>query len=72
MTRETFMKAYRLDHDLTILKEIKSEQDKNHWVGFRIPTNDILDYFWTSEFQDDFQEFIIKEIEKANKILEEL
>lgn len=72
MTRETYMKAYRLDHDLTMLKEIKSEQDKNHWVAFRVPSNEIMDSFWVSELQDDLQEFIIREIEKANKMLEEL
>ncbi len=72
MTRETYEKAYGLDHDLTILGDIKFEQDKNHWVGFRTPNNETISGFWTSELQDDFQEFIVREIEKANKMLEEL
>ena len=72
MTRETYEKAYQLDHDLTILKDIKFEQDKNYWVGFRTPRNDIIDGFWASELQDDFREFIIRETEKVNKMLEEL
>ena len=72
MTRETYEKAHNLDHDLTVLKDIKFEQDKNYWVGFRTPRNEIIDGFWESELQDDFREFIIREIEKANKMLEEL
>ena len=72
MTKETYEKAYRLDHDLTILKEIKFEQDKRHWVGFRAPSDERIDSFWESELQDDFKEFIIREIEKARKMLEEL
>lgn len=72
MTRETYEKAYHLDHDLTILKDIKFEQDKNHWIGFRTPRNETIDGFWESELQDDFREFIIREIEKTNKMLEEL
>ena len=71
MTRETYEKAYRLDHDLTVLKDIKLEQDRNHWVGFRAPNQEI-NSFWESELQDDFREFITREIEKANKMLEEL
>lgn len=72
MTRETYKKAHRLVHDLTILKDIKFEHDKKHCVGFCTPGNEIIDSFWASELQDDFQEFIIREIEKANKMLEEL
>lgn len=72
MTRETYKKADRLVHDLTILKDIKIEQDKNHWIGFRAPNNETIDSLWVSELRDDFREFIIREIEKANKMLEEL
>lgn len=72
MTKGTYEKAYHLHHDLTILENIKFEQDKRHWVGFRTPGNETIDSFWESELQDDFREFIIKEIEKANKMLEEL
>lgn len=72
MTRETYEEAHRLDHDLTVLENVKFEQDKNHWVGFRTPRNETIDGFWNSTLQDDFQEFIMQEIEKANKMLEEL
>ena len=72
MTRETYEKAYHLHHDLTILKDIKSEQDKNHWIAFRTPSDETISSFWDSELQDDLQEFIIREIEKVNKMLEEL
>lgn len=72
MTRETYGKAYNLDHDLTVLKDIKFEQDKNRWVGFRTSSNRMIDSFWESELKDDFKEFIIREIEKVNKMFEEL
>ena len=72
MTRETYKKAHRLVHDLTILKDIKFEHDKNHCVGFCTPGNEIIDSFLASELQDDFREFIIRETEKVNKMLEEL
>ena len=72
MTRETYEKAHRLDHDLTVLKDIKFEQDKKHWVGFCTVRNTTIDSFFEPELKEDFKEFIIREIEKANKMFEEL
>ena len=71
MTQETFNKAIHIDHDITVLKNIKSEQDKNHWVGFNTPSG-IESSFWDNTMQDDFQDFIATELVKAQKLFEEL
>ena len=71
MTREIFDKATHIDHDIVVLKNIKFEQDKNHWVGFRTPSGEESS-FWDSEIQDDFKNFIDFELEKAQKLLQEL
>ena len=71
MTKETFNKAVYINHDITSLKEIKSEQDKNHWVGFRTPTNDI-ESFWNPEIMNDFKEFVEKELEKVEKMFSDI
>ena len=71
MTQETFNKATYIDHDITVLKNIKFEQDKNHWVSFNTPSSK-EDSFWDSTIQDDFQDFIATELVKAQKMLEEL
>ena len=71
MTEEVFNKATHIDHDITVLTHIKFEQDKRHWVGFRIPSGEERS-FWDSEIQDDFKNFINSELEKAQKLLREL
>lgn len=71
MTQETFNKATHIDHDITVLKNIKFEQDKNHWVSFDTPSGK-EDSFWDSTMQDDFKDFIATELTKAQKMLEEL
>ena len=71
MTQEIFNKATHIDHDITVLKNIKFEQDKNHWVGFRTPLSE-EDSFWDSDIKDDFKNFINSELEKAQKLLQEL
>lgn len=71
MTREIFNKATRIDHDITVLNNIKFEQDNKHWVGFRTPLGE-EEPFWDSEIKDDFKNFIISELEKAQKSLQEL
>jgi hypothetical protein len=71
MTQETFDKATHIDHDITILKNIKFEQDKNNWVSFNTPSGKEYS-FWDSTIQDDFQDFIATELVKAQKMLEEL
>lgn len=71
MTQEIFNKATHIDHDITVLNNIKNEQDKGHWVGFRTPSGEESS-FWDSEIQDDFQNFINSELEKARKLLQEL
>ena len=71
MTQEILNKATHIDHDITVLKNIKSEQDKNHWIGFRTPSGEEY-LFWDSEILDDFKNFINSELEKAQKLLQEL
>ena len=71
MTQEIFNKATHINHDITVLKNIKFEQDKRHWVGFRTPSGDESS-FWDSELQVDFENFIDSELEKAQKLLREL
>lgn len=71
MTQETLDKAKHIDHDITVLKNIKSEQDKNHWVSFTTPSG-TESSFWDSTIQNDFKDFIAIELAKAQKLLEEL
>ena len=71
MTQEIFDKATYINHDITILKNIKFEQDRRHWVEFRTPSGEESS-FWDSEIQDDFRNFIDSELEKAQKLLQEL
>lgn len=71
MTEEIFNKATHIDHDITVLKNIKHEQDKRHWVGFRTPAGEESS-FWDNEIQDDFKNFINSELEKAQRLLQEL
>ncbi len=71
MTREIFDKAKRIDHDITVLKNIKFEQDKNHWVGFDTPSG-TESSFLDSVIYNDFKDFINTELVKAQKLLEEL
>lgn len=72
MTKELLNKADHLNHDIDVLESIKYEQERNHWVGFRIPTDTPLDALWTSELIDDFEKWIDAEIKKAQKMFEEL
>ena len=71
MTQEIFYKAKDINHDITILKNIKCEQDKSHWVSFSTPLRD-EEPFWDSEIKNDFKNFINSELEKAQKLLQEL
>ena len=71
MTQEIFNKANDLNHDINILKNIKSEQDKSHWVKFTTPQGE-EDSLWVREIRDDFKNFISSELEKAQKLLQEL
>ena len=71
MTRETFDEAMHIDHDITVLKNIKFEQDKNHWVSFNTPSG-TESSFWDSTIQNDFKDFIATELAKAQKMLKEL
>ena len=72
MTKELLEKANDLDHDICILEDIKFEQDKQYWVGFRFPDNPDVDAFQSSEIIEDFKEFVRLEIEKAQKMFDEL
>lgn len=71
MTRELFNKANSINHDINVLQNIKFEQDKNHWVGFRTPAGE-EDSFWSRELQVDLKNFINSELEKAQKLFEEV
>ena len=71
MTQELFNKANNISHDINVLQNIKFEQDKNHWVGFCTPAGK-EDSFWNREMQVDLKNFIDSELEKAQKLLEEL
>lgn len=71
MTQKTFDKAMHIAHDITVLKNIKFEQDKNHWVGFNTPSG-TESSFWDNTIRDDFNDFIATELVKAQKLLEEL
>ena len=71
MSEELFIKARNINHDITLLQNIKFEQDKNHWVGFTTPAGG-EGTFWSEEMQVDLKNFIESELEKARKLLEQL
>lgn len=71
MTQEIFNKATHIDHDITVLKNIKFEQDKRLGrISYSVRYEESS--FWDSEIQDDFKNFINSELEKAQKLLREL
>lgn len=73
MTRETYKHAEYLVHDIEILKTVKDSQDQNHWVAYVTaddPKTELSQF--SDELTDDFKEFIAKEIEKLENILESL
>lgn len=75
MTRETLEKANHLKHDIEILEELKDHQTKQHWVGFRVPNGSLeekLDDFYSDEINNAFKEFVSTQLERAEKLLEEL
>lgn len=73
MKKETYQLAHRfsLQHDLTVLRGIKYEQDKHYCVSFQC-SNGTTESFWCTQLQNDFREFIMMEIEKMNKMFEDL
>lgn len=71
MTQELFNKANFINHDITVLENIKCEKDQNHWIAFHTPAGD-EDDFWSDEMQTDLKNFIESELEKARKLFEEL
>lgn len=75
MTQEILEKASDLYHDIKILDEIQEHQTKQHWVGFRVPNGSLennLDDFYSDEINKAFKEFVSTQLERAEKLLEEL
>jgi hypothetical protein len=71
MTKEQYTLAQDYVHDIDLLDSIRNSQLKDHWVNFTTP--DGCDGSAYSEvFIDDFEEWVQKEKEKLEKLLEEL
>lgn len=71
MTRGLFNQANNLNHDITVLENIKYEKDKNHWIAFYTPNGE-EDSFWCRELQVDLKNFIEEELKKAQKLFDEI
>ena len=65
----TLAKDYR--HDIELLDSIRDSQLKDHWVEFTTPDG-CNGSAYSDAFIDDFEEWIQKEKEKLEKLLEEL
>ena len=71
MTKETFELASDLIDDINTLKQIKSEYDNSHWVGFygaEVKEQPISN----SILRDDLEKFIDVELTKLQLELEKL
>ena len=65
----TLAKDYR--HDIELLDSIRDSQLKDHWVEFTTPDG-CNGSAYSDVFVDDFEEWVQKEKEKLEKLLEEL
>ena len=65
----TLAKDYR--HDIELLDSIRDSQLKDHWVEFTTPDG-CNGSAYSDAFIDDFEEWVQKEKEKLEKLLEDL
>ena len=72
MDQKTLKIANELNHDVKILHQLWDNQNRNLWLGFRIPGDQSVDALRNMELIKDFDEFIRAECKKAEKMLEEL
>jgi hypothetical protein len=71
MTKEQYDTARDYVHDIDLLDSIRKSQLKDHWVNFTTP--DGCDgSAYSDVFIDDFEEWVQKEKEKLEKLIEEL
>jgi hypothetical protein len=71
MTKEQYTLAQDYVHDIDLLDSIRNSQLKDHWVNFTTP--DGCDgSAYSDVFIEDFEEWVQKEKEKLEKLLEEL
>lgn len=71
MTKEQYNLGCDYVHDIELLNSIRNSQLKDHWVNFTTP--DGCDgSAYSDVFIDDFEDWVQKEKEKLEKLLEEL
>lgn len=71
MTKGQYTLAQDYVHDIELLDSIRDSQLKDHWINFTTP--DGCDgSAYSDVFIDDFEEWVQKEKEKLEKLLEEL
>ena len=71
MTKEQYTLANDYVHDIELLDSIRNSQLKDHWVEFSTPDGCRASAY-SEIFMDDFEEWVQKEKEKLEKLLEEL
>lgn len=71
MTKEQYELARDYTHDIKLLDSIRDSQLKDHWVEFSTPDG-CRGSAYSDVFLDDFKEWVQKEKEKLEKLLEEL
>ena len=73
MTKEVYLRASEITHDIDTLEQVQFTIQKEHWVGF--VTADEPEEILPMEskmLQRDFEEFVNTEIKKLNDELEKL
>ena len=71
MTKEQYDMAKDYRHDIELLDSIRDSQLKDHWVEFTTPDG-CNGSAYSDAFIEDFEEWVQKEKEKLEKLLEEL
>ena len=73
MTKEAYLRASELTHDIDTLEEVQFTFQHNRWVGFVTADNSEKILPMESKMlKKDFEEFVNTEIKKLNEELEKL
>lgn len=73
MTKEVYLSASEITHDIDMLEEVQFTFQHNRWVGFVTADNSAKILPMESKMlKKDFEEFVNSEIKKLNDELEKL
>lgn len=72
MTKETLDEALYLNHDIEVLKTLRSTQERKHWTAFANADDENILYIQSTTLLQDFKDFIAAELDKLNAEFEKL